>query len=325
MNISIQGRIELTKQTIQTKLDSFVTDAKTGLYNELFLKEYLCNMLIANQKTNTQPNIYLLVIYIDNIQRINVKYSNKVGDETIKNLGYLLQQNQSDNDMIIKAKGPGYIMVVHDYPKQDIKSYATTFQNAVKNSDAFIESITVSTAIIHISEINPDLDQETRVNIFLNTAIERINLALELPDGANIDKDTVISKHFLGSLLVIESNPLSASITKEFFERRQYQVTITSDGLSGLQLAQEKHFDAIIVDRFSYKLDGVSIKKSLNESSANIDSLFILVVHSKDPSIIQKANLVDIDYVVSRPIIYEEILGILRREAKKRARYYYDL
>lgn len=318
MKPDILKKINVTKETIKTSMDSFIMDSQTHTYNEIFLREYLINdfkLCDAEEKT---VRLYLMVLHIDNLPNINVKYSSQKGDETIENLGYLLRQVQSEDDLLFKGKGPGYILLVHDYKEKKIKDYAVQFQNKVKNSDMFIEPITISVAVVGLDEISKDGGWEMTADLLMQKATERINLTHEMPDNAYIEKDVVSNKTFLGHILFVDKDELSANIAKLFFERKGYKVTLVNDGFSALNLAKEALFDAIVADIFALKMDGITLKQHLNESTINMNTIYVMMVQNKDVNIIEKANLVSIDYVIAKPIIYEEILGFITREFKKR-------
>lgn len=318
MKYEIQQKIEMTKETIKTSMDSFVMDPLTKKYNEIFLQEYLVNYLniIAHEKQS--KNVYLVVLHIDNISKLNIKYSNKIGDETIVNLGYLIHQFQSEDDLLFKSKGPGYILLVHDFKGRNIRQYATQFQTEVKKAEIFIEPISISVAVVRLNEIDDTLPVEKKVSAFITRASQRINLAYEMPDSAYVDRDNIIDRVSLGKILIAESDPLSLAIAKRYFENNQYKVIEASDGVSAVKIASKQLFDAIIVDRYTFKMDGITVKQHLNESTMNMNTIFILTLQNKDVSIINKANLVGIDYVVTKPIIFEEILGLIERDIKKR-------
>ncbi len=324
--MSIIDKIQTTtKETIRSRLDSFIIDRNTNHYNDLFMKEYLYNYLEYSKTIDNQPNLFILVLYVDNIDKINIRHSTKVGDETIKNLGYVLDQMKSETEMIFKWRGPGYIIGIHDLPSTNIKKRADAYQNAVKNSETFIEPITVSAAAVHISETDASLSSAKRVDSLISKAIERINLSRELPDNYFIDKNTVVNRENLGRILVVDDNPLSTAVAKDFFERNKYQVTIVKDGITALNISKTDYFDVIIADRFALKMDAITLKQYINDSSINMNTVFILIVHNKSLSIVQKANHAGIDYIVTQPVIYEEILGFILREAKKRAKLCYEL
>lgn len=313
MKPDIIQKIEMTKETIKTSMDSVIKDRITDIYNEVFFKEYLLNYLNILEHEDIKKNVAIMIINVDNMSQLNIKYSNKAGDETIKSLGYLLNQTISENDLLFKRVGPGYILLIHDYKGKNIKDYASTIQNAVKKSDMFIDEITISVSVVFLSEIINELDNKEKVEKLLYLAVSRINLSHKFQDNAFIDQYTVFDRNILGDILVVEPDQLTLNIITSFLEQKNYRVTQARDGVTAVDLAQKKLFYAIIADRYTHKLDGLMIKQHLNESSLNMKTVYILTVQNKDVTIIEKANHLAINFVVSKPIILEEILGIIER------------
>lgn len=309
----------MTKETIKNQMDSFIVDATTRMFNEVFLKEYLKNLINLHDVEIENKNLILLAINVDNISSINARYSNATGDETITNLGYLIQQIISEDDLLFKRKGPGYILLIHHFEGKNIKDYAAMIQNQVKKSEAFIEPITISVSVVKLSEIDESLSPAEKTDKMLSIANSRINMSHKIHDNAYIDGDDIDFDVHFGDVMVVESDPLTLSIIKMFLEKNNYDVTACKDGVSALNHAKTKKFDAIIADRFTHKVDGLMIKRHLNESSINIATLFILTIQSKSVSIIEKANHLNIDFVLEKPIIFEEILGIIERERSRKS------
>ena len=127
-------QIEKTKESIVKNMDAFILDEITDTFNEFFLREYLINFLSVISLKEEKTNPILMVINIDNISDINASYSNDVGDETIKNLGYLINQIKSDDQLLFRRQGPGYILILHNFKGKSIKDYASVFQNKVSGT-----------------------------------------------------------------------------------------------------------------------------------------------------------------------------------------------
>lgn len=319
MKNEIRLRIEKTKETIMNELDSFIMDTKTNTYNETFLLEYLKNYLRILDLEENKRNLILMILNVDNMTNINVKYSNEKGDETIKNLGYLISQIKEEDDILFKRKAPGYWLLIHDYKGKDIKEYASLFQTRIKNSEAFIELISVSISISKLQEIDQDLSYEEKAQILLAKANARINISHELSDNSFIDNDNINVRKAIGSVLIIDSDTLMGNILKTYFEKNNYKVETAKDGVTAVNIAKRKQFNAIIADRYTHKFDGFLIKQYLNESSINMTTPFILLIQSKSVNVIEKVNHLGINYVLEKPIIFEEILGIVEREMTRKS------
>ncbi len=318
MKQAVKQRIEMTKERLKASLDNYLLDNLTGYYNHIFLNEYLINELdLMNYQKETIPNLVLIFIKIDNIMDINIKYSNAIGDETMANLAYLLKEIHGQNEIVFKRTGPNFVILCHDF-EGDLISYTRNIQNRVKKSEIFIEPITVSSAVVSLSEMDKSLENDKLAEQLLSKGTTRINLSHELGNSSYIDKDTIIEKNLFGNILIAESDPLTLSIMKSYFEESRYDVKTVSNGLDALTLAKEKKFDAIIADRYIKKVDGLTLKKYINESSMNMNTIFLLTVQSKNVDIINKANLITIDYIFDKPVILEELLGIIKRETQRK-------
>jgi len=49
-----------------------------------------------------------------------------------------------------------------------------------------------------------------------------------------------------------------------------------------------------------------------------MNTLYIILVQRKSVEVIRRGNELRVDYIVEKPIIFEEILGFIQREIKKR-------
>lgn len=314
MKADILQKIEMTKETIKTSMDSFIKDSLTGLYNEVFFKEYLFNYLNLLEYEKIKKNVVIMFINLDNMSELNIEFSNKIGDETISSLGYLLNQTISEDDLLFKRMGPGFIVLVHDYKGKSIKGYASKIQNAVKDSEVFIKEITISVSVVFIDEVIEELPNRITVEKLIYLGTSRINLSHKFTNNAFIDQFAVFDKMTVGNVLVVDADQLTLNIISDYLEKNNFTVTQARDGVTAVEIAKNKMFNAIVVDRYTHKLDGLMIKQLLNESSINMKTLFILMTQNKDVMIIDKANQININFVITKPIILEEILGIIERD-----------
>jgi diguanylate cyclase (GGDEF)-like protein len=321
MKAEIMHRIDTTIEKLKTSFNTFVIDASTECYNETFLREYLINYLSVLKETKVSKNVALVYINIDNIIELNLKYSTETGNEVISNLGFVVKQVISENDLLFKKNGPGFILLVHDCQKNDIREYTSIIQNSVKNSEVFIEPITVSIAVVFLKEIDNSLSPIEKTHKMLEFGQKRINLAPRLGDNSYIDNSTKIEKSSAGNILLVESDDLTKKILKSLLEKNHFTVYAEDDGVSALNLAKKIRFNAIIADRYTIKIDGLTLKRYLNESTINTNSLYILTSQSKNVEVIEKANHINVNYVVKKPIIFEEILGIINRHIDSDEKY----
>lgn len=107
-------------------------------------------------------------------------------------------------------------------------------------------------------------------------------------------------------VLIIEDDLAIAEIEKDYLELRGFDVTIESDGLSGLSKAVSDKFDIILLDLMLPKIDGFTICKKLREC---IDIPILMVTARKeDIDKIRGLGLGADDYIV-KPFSPSELVA----------------
>ena len=65
-------------------------------------------------------------------------------------------------------------------------------------------------------------------------------------------------------------------------------------------------------------MDGFGLKRHLNESKEHANIPFIMVSHNKTLENIKRGNVLDVDLIIEKPIIPEELIGHVKRMREKR-------
>lgn len=319
MNLTTQSQIEAVKEIIKSKTDVFIIDEHTGAYNEFFLREYLDYDIHQMQiEDNSTDTINLLYFNIDNLMEINVKYNPEIGDETITNTHYLIRQLKKADDLLFKRNGPGFILYSHCSKKVKTAEVAAKFQGDINRAEIFVEAISVSISSVSLSEYDLSENSSILRDKILSTGAKRINIVPSMGPNAFLDRDIPTKKATIGKVLLVENDPLSQKVFQNYFQNNGVEVFIAEDGALGLEMMASLSVDAIIAEKNIPKLDGISLKKRLNDSTLTMNTLFILVTHRKTVEIVVRGNELRIDYIVEKPLIFEEILGFIQREIRKR-------
>ena len=66
-------------------------------------------------------------------------------------------------------------------------------------------------------------------------------------------------------------------------------------------------------------MDGFQLKMKMNESKTFSKIPFIMVSHNKTVDNIRRGNLLDVDLIIEKPIVPEELIGHVKR-MKERAK-----
>lgn len=111
-------------------------------------------------------------------------------------------------------------------------------------------------------------------------------------------------------VLVVEDERKVAGFIKHGLEEERYIVDIASDGISGLDMAMNNHFDAILLDIMLPGKDGFSVLKELRDSGITTPVLILTARGTTDDRVFGLDLGAD-DYI-SKPFSFEELAARLR-------------
>ncbi|WP_176244064.1 PAS domain-containing hybrid sensor histidine kinase/response regulator [Pseudoruegeria aquimaris] len=112
-------------------------------------------------------------------------------------------------------------------------------------------------------------------------------------------------------VLVVEDNAINRMIAREFIESTGAHVTEAADGLEGVQMAQEKRFDAIFMDIGMPQLDGMTATRRIRSGGASAEApIFGLTAHAQPEDIASflEAGMQD---VLVKPVRRADIHALL--------------
>lgn len=320
-NVDLKRQLSDLSDRFKQTEDRLTKDTLTGRYNELFLNEYLIGeiqKIRADEGVN--DDLVLIGITIDNLMSINTKYTKEIGDETLINTSYLLEQLRPQEDMIFKRNGPGFFWLHRESTPQSGDRLSSEIQAEIAKSDWFIEPITVSLALVRLSEFATTLSIAESGTEFLKVAKSRCELLASKGPSALINQKTKIEKPQNGTILIVDDEPIQCKLLSAFFLKANYLVDVASDGVSALEKAKITTYDAIIAAKNLPKMDGLSLKNQLNENASTANVFFLLTTFKKTPDTILRANRFNVDIVMEKPLIFDELQGLISRHARRQGK-----
>ncbi|MFA6370052.1 MAG: response regulator [Bacilli bacterium] len=301
-------------------LKSQVLEAENAIYKDgvtkLLNQQYFKNLLIKDLAGTTLPGHHrgVLLFRLDQLDAINRKYSKEIGDETLRDLVYVIEKNIDDsNDLIFKQNGPGvFVYKLNTTPKK-LREFAVKIRNAVDNSKAFIERVTVSVAIVSAEEVETFDSKEQQATEIMNLLDKRMRQAYKSGNAMIIDSEAKLDIENEGVVLLIDEDEISRNMLQRIFKRINLEVIFAKDVEDALQIIINTPIDFIISEINLSKMDGFALKRQLNETKEYRQIPFIMVSHSKTVENIRRGNLLDVDVILEKPIIPEELLGFIKR------------
>jgi two-component system copper resistance phosphate regulon response regulator CusR len=119
------------------------------------------------------------------------------------------------------------------------------------------------------------------------------------------------------TILIVEDEPNVVSVIKRGLNNYGYEVSVATNGLTGLQMALDYPFDLIILDIMLPSLDGVQICKRLREHNQLVPILMLTALDSTMNIVAALDNGAD-DYLV-KPFEMVELAARIRTLLRRAA------
>ncbi len=314
----LEKKLSALQTTLEKTESRLLKDENTGLYNEYFFKALLDGELA---KLPAAPYVRGFVrIKIDQLQDINQRYGNLVGDESLRHLRYLIEQMKLENALTIKLNGPDVLLYVKETTAERLKALAIRLRNDVAASKLFIERVSVTLAVVTSDELTAASLPNEKYRQLLLLLARRIRIGQRQGGGQVISSDTEAETLTDGYVLLIDEDDVNRNMLTRIFKRVNLEVLTASDVIEARLVLERQPIDIIISEINLAKIDGFAFKQSLNESQKFANVPFIMVSHSKTVANIRRANLLNVDCMLEKPVIPEELLGhVMRLRSRKQA------
>lgn len=289
------------------------TDRVTGLLNETVFDRQLASLFSEPTSAVTS----LLLIDIDNIERINERYGRSGGDDALHTVAYLLRNyrfapDRRSEHRVYKLSGPQFAYVLDDTPLAEAARVAEELRQSIGESAMFLEQITVSIGVISSDEI--EQDQESPADRLIHRARNRLRVARA--SGMNTvcttDPEGVSSFGRGANVLVADSDAPYLDILTRQLTERGYTVLVAQDGEDALDIISQIVPDIIVCEVMLPKTNGFAVRERLRHSSRLSEIPFILISHRKNDEMIEKASLLGIVHFLRKPLSLVELTGLLR-------------
>ncbi|PKK97496.1 MAG: hypothetical protein CVV58_00990 [Tenericutes bacterium HGW-Tenericutes-3] len=307
----LEDRIARLTAEIEETKDQFMRCSITHLYNQDFFKSLLT--LELNEEVAEDHTKGFVLVNLDQLNDINRKFGNETGDESIRNMSYLLEQIKDPQSLLFKQDGPGVLIYLQDTDFKHIQKVALDARNEINESDLFIEKVSASVSTVDLSEINRELPVNEQVKEIFTLLEKRMLLAKNKGTSLIIDKEYKLPTASEGSILLVDEDETNLNMLNRIFQRNNFEVKIARGVEEAIEIIDKTPIDIIISEINLSKIDGFTLKKTLNESKDFQKIPFIMVSHNKTLENIKRGNSLSVNLILEKPIVPDELIGHVLR------------
>jgi nitrogen regulation protein NR(I) len=113
------------------------------------------------------------------------------------------------------------------------------------------------------------------------------------------------------SILVIDDDETVRDVLKTFLQAKGFEVTVASDGQTGLDVCREGKFDIVLSDLVMPGIDGLEVLRGISEQKLNTQVIMVTAFGSVQTAV-EAMKMGAFDYV-TKPFVMDELLIVVQR------------
>ncbi len=312
---ALQSELDALNRKLEGTIDQLLRDPITDIYNETFMRQHLRNEF--TQVLKAPKTRGLLFVEIDQLSDFNSRFGKTTGDESLRNVVYEID-NAGENHLVFKQHGPAVIVYDPVCTRESLSERAEAIIERTEKSSLFVEPITVSIGVVSLEEVEADLSLEGQINRMIDYGLMRLMLAKRRGGAQYIDSTNATDSLYKGSVLIIDEDEINQNLLLNILSRAAFDVLIANDIYEAYEILTDRPIDVIVSEINLSKLDGYQFKTWLNNHPAYRQIPFIIASHHKNREVIRRCNNLNVDIVLKKPIIPEEIIGLIERYRQRR-------
>ncbi len=296
-------KFELNEELVLSS-DEKLVDPVTGLYNSSFYFGYLPGFIEAN------PGGTIGYLRIDKMMAFNQAFGFQEGDRIIATFATILQDNKPDEAFLFRDSGPMLILMLPDSCTSNHLDIIESLQNSVRDSDAFIQDMTCSAAVVSVEEAR-EKEGEAAENVL---ALIRERLGILGSQGThsmcNYSKsaEELVQKT---KILIIDPGNIYTHLLVEYLTFRGMDAEICRNGTDALRQIDLLHPDLIICETQVPQMDGFRIREQLLRSWDLRNIPFVFISHLKTVESVKRAQDLGVFHNLKKPVMLSEVEGLI--------------
>ena len=290
----------------------------TGLYNFQFFQKYLKEEIggIIEKELGSSPA--LIVLSLDQTERIKYRYGDKEVEQMFKNAALLLESIREDYQVYFKLPGSLFACYIPHAAKERAVAVAEEIRNAIASSGKFVEAVTASIGVVSLQELQPEEHQKSIApDRFYEIALERVRIAKNKGKNRVCGSSSPEDKPSTCDILLVEPEQTVAEVITVVLENMHYSVQHAADGEKALEIAGRFQPALILSEVMLPKMDGFVLRQELLLRSDTKSIPVLYMSHLKTEASVRRAADLGVIHYFKKPLMLAEIQGVVSNLAEK--------
>lgn len=134
---------------------------------------------------------------------------------------------------------------------------------------------------------------------------------VEKAKQAILDAEVDLTDNTIYKVLVVEDNKINQIVTKRLLENHKFTCKIVDDGFQAIEILENEHFDAILMDINMPKINGFETSKIIRKNGLTIPIIAVTAFEKEE--VLTKAKEAQINDVIVKPFEAYQLFKMIRK------------
>jgi len=303
------------KHSIAVSKDRAIREPVTDLNSEIFYKSFIDEeVAIRSSETGAEDHVLAVFGIDENIAQIEYKYGSREVEALLHGVAQIIGENLPRTSMAFRLHGATIAAWIPAILFDRAIELFDKIRYQIETSKAFVEPVTVSVGVSTLAEAastQPDLEKVAAD--MTDLGIRRLRFARQRGGntvyfGSGEENEGETKAH----ILIVDDDEVNVDVLKTYLVNEGYSILTAADGQEALGILGKEIVDLEITELMGPKADAYLLRESMLSKSATKDIPVVVISHLKTELTIRRANRLGIVHYLQKPILLEELLGIVQ-------------
>lgn len=111
----------------------WIYDELTGIYNRAGFRKYAAGLM--EKAAQRREAVDVLFVDIDGLKKVNDTYGHEEGDNYIKTIAHLLEQNSEEGALVTRYGGDEFVILLSGYEEEEIREYIHRIDAEIRSAN----------------------------------------------------------------------------------------------------------------------------------------------------------------------------------------------
>lgn len=295
-------RTEIVLKLANRFKEKLLRDNLTGAYSRFHFNERMGDELERYKRYHTVFSVAF--IDLDNFKITNDTYGHLTGDHVLQKFVSYMDQSLRECDCIFRYGGEEFVILMPDTNEEQAFAAMDRIREKLCSQPIYFGGSTI-TYSCGIKEV----DENDKIVSKLIDCADKAMYAAKSSGKNKVVRYTFINRELKNkkTLLLVDDENTILKLLSSRLSNVGYSIVTAADGMRAIEIIEQTHVDAVILDLMLPDMDGMEICRKIRENPLSKTTRIIILSQKKDNADVIEGLRVGADDYITKPFSMGEL------------------